>query len=140
MYDTKNITIFKKGTEEIYYNFIQGDIYVHYYLLCKFDNERVTKSYSFAYSPCIDIYFSMEDYDRLNNIIDFKKANNYIVSTKPASVDNIKYLNEIMNDEEFIYLWKLYHRSEYGHIYGYEESDEENNIEDEEQFVWKHID
>lgn len=83
------IKIFKKGID-----YILEDIYVNYYLLCKFDKDKVIKSYSFAYAPYIDSYFDINDYHLLNDILTLEDANNYIISIKPDYIEKmIIYIN-----------------------------------------------
>lgn len=129
MYEIK---IFKKGSEDIFYNYIEGDIYVNYYLICKFEENRIVKACSFAYSPYIDVYFSMNDSNRLKNILTLEEANNYDVGIKRPDIDYQGHLSDII-DGEFLDIWMNFHKLEYDYMY---ETDTEDIEEDYKPFVW----
>lgn len=128
----KDIKIFKKGSEDVFYNYMEGDIYVNYYLICKFDGNRITKACSFSYSPYVDVYFSMNDFNRLKNILTLEEANDYDVGTQRPDINYQGSLSDII-DKEFIDIWIDFHKLEYDYMY---ETDTEDIEEDYKPFIW----
>lgn len=115
------VKLFNKGTEDIFYDQVEGDTIVLYYLICESDqNGSVLRSCSFAYSPEHDTYFSMNDDDRRKQIETIIDADAYDVALESASVEDecrLSTIMEVNEDNEIFNVWMNFHRTEFPYLY-----------------------
>lgn len=115
------VKLFQKGTEDIFYDRIEGDTIVDYYLICELDKRgMVEKSCSFAYSASHDTYFFMNDNDAMSKIKVLKDAEDFDVCFEPASVENETRLSNIMKiseENDIFNTWMAFHRQHYDYLY-----------------------
>lgn len=113
------VTLFKKGTEDIFYDHMEGDIIVNYYLLCETDeNGNVVDSCAFAYSACEDVYFN-KNTKKLGKIKTLEEAHMFDVAEHSASVDQICSLSWLMKTNKslgFLNKWMEFHKKEYSYM------------------------
>lgn len=107
------ITLFGKGTEDIFYDRYEGDIIVHYYLICETDeNNNVIRAISFAYGGgrYFDLYQEELIREKVKTLDDAKA---FDVATEPAHYENETRLSSIMEASEsnpFFTTWMAHHR------------------------------
>ena len=111
------IQLFEKGTEDIAYCPIEGDIMVNYYLMCELDsNDNVLTSISFAYGSR-DNYFDLYEYDQLAQIKTLTDAEAYQVAKEQGPTPDMECrLSQIMKVDEsepFFTEWMSVHKKEY---------------------------
>jgi hypothetical protein len=110
------IHLFEKGTEDIFYDSIEGDIIIDYYLMCELDEDaNVIKVFTFAYGN--DSYFCLYEEELLKNVKTLEDAKAFeVAKDEPASRDNESRLSSIMEvseDNPFFREWMKYHRCKY---------------------------
>lgn len=120
------VQLFQKGTEDIAYCPIEGDIIVNYYLMCKIDNkDSVVRSISFAYGACRDAYFDLDEDDQLAQIKTLTDAEAYQVAKEQGPTPDMECrLSQIMKVDEsepFFTEWIAFHKKKYDWLY--DESD-----------------
>ena len=116
------ITVFNKGTEDIFYDRYEGDIIVHYYLICETDdNNNVVNAFSFAYGG-EHRYFTLGEEDlireKVKSLDDAKKFK--VAADKPAHYDDETRLSSIMEVSEsnpFFVAWMERHRKDFDYEY-----------------------
>jgi hypothetical protein len=122
------IHLFSKGTEDIFYCNIEGDIIIHYYLMCEVDEEgNVIQAISFAYGGD-DSYFLLGEEDILkNNVKTLEDAKKFkVASVASASRDDECRLSNIMKvseDNPFFTEWMAYHRRIFYWLYDRNDND-----------------
>jgi hypothetical protein len=126
MANISTIHIFRKGTEDIFYDRMEGDIIVNYYLMCEVDNnDTVLKAFSFAYGGgCGNDgdYFDLEEDEKIRRQIktldDAKKFN--VAEHVPANRENECGPERFMKESEedpFYKKWMELHRVDYYWLY-----------------------
>jgi hypothetical protein len=119
------VQLFEKGTEDIAYCPIEGDIIVNYYLMCELvSNDNVLTSISFAYGSR-DNYFDLYEYDQLAQIKTLTDAEAYQVAKdqgpKPDMECRLSQLMKVDESDPFFTEWMAFHKKKY--YYLYDESD-----------------
>lgn len=117
------IHLFPKGTEDIFYDNMEGDIIIYYYLMCEVNEHgNVINSISFAYGGEGDSYFLLGEDDMLKkNVKTVEDAKTFkVAKDEPASRDDECRLSNIMKvseDNPFFTEWMAYHRREFDWLY-----------------------
>lgn len=120
------ITVFCKGTEDIFYDQMEGDLIVNYYLICETDeDENVVRVVTFAYGSQ-DHYFALYDEELLKERVKtLKDAKSFKVADEsPADRDNecrLSWLMKVSDEDPFFVAWMEHHRKKYDWEYDDEE-------------------
>jgi hypothetical protein len=118
---TTTIHLFRKGTEDIFYDNMEGDIIIQYYLMCEVDEGgNIIDVFTFAYGGD-DSYFYLYEEELLKKVKTLEDAKAFkVAKDQPASRDNECRLSSIMevnDDNPFFRQWMEYHRREYYWLY-----------------------
>ncbi len=111
------ITLFRKGTEDIFYDRYEGDIIVDYYLMTETDeNNNIIRAFSFAYGG-EHRYFDLGEEDLIREKVQtLDDAKTFNVADEPAHYENETRLSSIMEVSEsnpFFITWMEHHRKYY---------------------------
>lgn len=113
------VELYRKGMEEIFYDHVEGDTTVQYFLMCEINSRHeVSNVVTFGYSPEYDAFFDLHEGELLSALKTRQDVEGFVVASEdPASAEYETSSLALFPTPEFHAVWAAFHRDEFDWFY-----------------------